>query len=87
MKKAFWNSLLAASVLAGSLWAAPASADPVYVKVRPPAPIAEVKVTAPGSTHVWIPGFHRWEGSSYVWTPGRWELPPRPKAAWVNGHW
>ena len=32
---------------------------PVYVKIAPPAPIAEVRVVAPGPGHVWIGGFQR----------------------------
>ncbi len=78
---------IAAAVLAGALVASPALAARVYVKVAPPAPITEVRVVAPGPGHIWIPGFHRWDGRAYIWTPGRWDLPPRPGVAWVAGHW
>ena len=81
------RSLWAATVLAGALWAAPAFAARVYVTVAPPAPIAEVRVVAPGPHHIWIAGFHRWDGRAYIWVPGRWELPPRPGVVWVPGHW
>ena len=85
--KRFRNSLIAASVLAGALSAAPALADPIYVKIAPPAPIVEARVVAPGPDYVWIPGFHRWDGRAYVWVAGRWDRPPRPHAVWVAGHW
>jgi YXWGXW repeat-containing protein len=78
---------VAAAVLAGTLIASPALAARVYIKIAPPAPIAEVRVVAPGPGHVWIPGFHRWDGRAYIWVPGRWDLPPRPGVVWVTGHW
>ena len=81
------NSLILAAVLAGALSAAPASAARVYVKVAPPAPIAEIRVVAPGPGYAWVGGFHRWDGKAYVWVPGRWALPPRAGGVWVAGHW
>jgi hypothetical protein len=59
----------------------------LYVRVRPPAPIVEVRPVAPGRNHIWVPGYHRWSGSAYVWVPGVWQAPPRPHARWVAGHW
>ena len=79
--------LIVAAVLGGVLAASPALAAPVYVRVAPPAPITEVRVVAPSHKHVWIGGFHRWDGNAYVWTPGRWELPPHHRQKWVSGHW
>ena len=80
--------LVAAAVLAASLAASPAlAAVRVYVKVAPPVPIVEVRTVAPSPTHVWIGGFHRWNGTAYAWVPGRWALAPRPGAVWVPGHW
>lgn len=83
------SSWLAAAALAATLWAAPgaASAVPVYVKIAPPAPIAEVKVVAPGPGYVWVGGYHRWNGTAYAWVPGRWALPPHGHKVWVAGHW
>jgi hypothetical protein len=81
------HSLILAAALAGALSAAPALAARVYVKIAPPAPIAEVKVAAPGPGYVWVGGFHRWNGKAYVWVPGRWALPPRAGVVWVGGHW
>ena len=59
----------------------------VYVNVRPPAPIVEVRPVAPGPLHVWIPGYHRWDGHAHVWVTGRWDLPPAHYRTWVGGHW
>lgn len=65
-----------------------ASAGPrVYVRVGPPAAVVETRLVAPGPRHVWIAGYHRWDGRAYAWVPGRWELPPRQRAVWVSGHW
>ena len=72
------TTLTSSAVLAGAR---------VYVRVGPPAPIAEVRVVAPSRRHVWIAGYHRWDGNAYVWAPGRWELPPANHTAWVAGHW
>jgi len=64
-----------------------ASAGRVYVEVAPPAAVVEVRTVAPGPHHVWIEGYHRWDGRAYAWVPGRWELPPAHYSAWVAGHW
>jgi hypothetical protein len=85
--KGIRNSWIAAAALAATLWASPASAARIYVSVAPPAPIAEVRVTAPGPGYVWVGGFHRWDGAAYVWVPGRWALPPHGHKVWVAGHW
>jgi len=65
---------------------APALAQ-VYVNIAPPAPIVE---TRPVTTHpgwVWVPGYYRWNGSSYVWVHGHYANPPHTNATWVPGHW
>jgi hypothetical protein len=59
----------------------------VVVRVAPPAPIVETRIARPGPNHVWIAGYHRWDGNAYVWVPGRWEIPPRPGARWVAHRW
>lgn len=95
MRKA--SLLVTAGLLALAL-APPASAAPrrvvvrkapgrVYVRVGPPAARVEVRTVAPSPRHVWIGGFHRWDGKAYVWVPGRWDLGPRAGAVWVAGHW
>jgi hypothetical protein len=83
-----YRLLVAAAVFGAGLAASPALAgERVYVQIAPPAPIVEVQVAAPSPRHVWIAGFHRWDGRAYVWVPGRWALPPRPGKVWVAGHW
>jgi len=68
--------------------APPAGADTrVYVRIGPPAPVVEQVVVAPSGRHIWIAGYHRWDGQAYVWVPGRWDLPPGSYRAWVAGHW
>jgi YXWGXW repeat-containing protein len=52
----------------------------------PPAPQAEVVVTAPGPAYIWLPGYWSWHGG-WVWIGGRWSLPPRPAAVWIGGRW
>ena len=42
----------------------------IYIPAPPPAPIVEVRPVAPSGRHVWIEGYHRWDGNAYVWTPG-----------------
>jgi hypothetical protein len=59
----------------------------VYVRIGPPAPVAEVRAVSPGRGHVWIGGYHEWNGRAYVWVPGRWVVPPRAHAVWVAPRW
>ncbi len=47
----------------------------------------EHRVVRPSRRHVWIAGYHRWDGNAYVWVPGRWDLPPREHAVWVAPRW
>src|SRR5262249_36644205 len=65
---------------------APASAA-VYVQIPPPPVQFEVQGAPPSRAHVWIGGYHRWDGREYGWVPGHWQRPPRPYATWVPGHW
>jgi hypothetical protein len=86
----FYRTILGALVLAGALFAASACAAPggrLYVRVGPPAPVFEARLVAPGPGYVWVTGYHTWDGGRYVWVPGRWELPPRPRAVWVPARW
>jgi hypothetical protein len=64
-----------------------AEAAEVFVRERPPAVVVERRGVAPSRRHVWIGGYHRWDGRAYVWEHGRWELPPRPHAVWVAPRW
>jgi len=60
--------------------------QPVVVQSAPPAPIVEPVPVSPGVEFVWTPGYWSWNGG-WVWISGRWMHPPRPHAAWVQGHW
>ena len=81
------RGVFAAALLSTVLSAITASASGVYVRVGPPAPIAEVRPVAPGPRYVWVDGYHRWDGRAFAWVPGRWVLPPRAHAVWVPGRW
>ena len=73
-------------VFAGVLLCSTAAAD-IVVRVRPPRVVMERRPPPPSRNHVWISGYHRWDGNAYAWAPGRWEQPPRPHAHWVAHHW
>src|SRR5262245_11891857 len=59
----------------------------VYASIEPPPVQIEVPGPAPSPTHVWIGGYHRWDGRAYVWVPGHWVVRPPRRTAWVPGHW
>ncbi len=73
-------------IFAGALAFSAGAAD-IVVRVRPPHVVVEKRPAPPSRGHVWVSGYHRWEGNAYVWTPGRWEQPPRARAHWVAHHW
>ena len=80
-----WLAFAVGSFIA--LGAGVASAQGVVVQVRPPRAVVERRIPAPGANYVWIPGYQRWTGHTYEWVPGRWEVPPRPRARWVPYRW
>jgi hypothetical protein len=69
-------------VFAGALAFSAAAAD-VVIRVAPPHAIVERRGPAPSRNHVWVSGYHRWDGNAYAWTPGRWEQPSQPRRRWV----
>jgi hypothetical protein len=79
MRKTLLGCIFAGFLMTGGLGAAE-----VIIRVAPPRPIVEHRVVAPGAGYVWVGGYHRWDGRAYVWVPGRWELPPRAHARWVE---
>lgn len=81
MRKFLLNAFVGAAIIAGL-----AQAE-VVVQVAPPRAIVEHRIVRPSHDHVWIGGYHRWDGRAYVWEPGRWEVPPRPHAVWVAPRW
>jgi hypothetical protein len=80
------NQLLLMTVLGLGLGLGAMQAE-VVVRVGPPHAIVEHRAPRPGPHHVWIAGYHHWDGRAYVWEPGRWELPPREHAVWVAPRW
>jgi len=82
VRKLFQGSLLALLMGIGL-----AQAAEVVVKVAPPRVKVEHRGVAPSREHVWIGGYHRWDGHAYAWEPGRWERRPRPRAVWVAPRW
>jgi hypothetical protein len=80
------RKLLLASLFAVAMGIGPAQAE-IVVRIRPPVRISEHRSVAPSRRHVWIAGYHRWDGRAYAWEPGRWELPPREHAVWVAPQW
>ncbi|SRR5260221_8747808 len=85
MRKYLSVFALSALVLAS---AASARADArVYVRIGPPRAVVETRIVAPSPRHVWIAGYHRWDGAAYLWVPGRWELPTGRYHRWSAGHW
>ena len=82
MRKLFLSSLLAVGIGIGY-----AHAAEIVVKVKPPAAIVEHRSARPSPKHVWVGGYHKWDGRAYAWEPGRWEVPPREHAVWVAPKW
>ena len=81
------HKFLLMSVLGLGLGIGASQAAEVFVQVGPPRAVVEHRPARPGSRHVWIAGYHRWDGRAYVWEPGRWEVPPREHAVWVAPRW
>jgi len=80
---------LSFAVLLSFLPANLSAAPRIYVSVAPPAPPTAVVVrpARPSARHVWVDGYHRWDGRAYVWVPGEWREPPHGHTHWVAGHW
>ena len=81
MKRFFSTVLFGAALCVGAF------AEEIIVRTAPPRAIVERRTVAPSARHVWIGGYHRWDGHAYVWVPGRWEVPPRERAVWVAPRW
>jgi hypothetical protein len=81
MKKFLTTGLLALALVATY---APAE---VVLRIGPPAPVVEHPGPPPSARHVWVGGYHRWDGRRYVWVPGGYVIPPRPRAIWVPAHY
>ena len=68
---------------------APSVREVVVIKEAPPPPRREIVVERerPSSRHVWISGYWVWRDRRHEWIPGRWEVPPRARAVWVEPRW
>jgi hypothetical protein len=82
MKNFILNAALGAAFCIGS-----AQAAEVVVTVKPPRVVVEHPPARPSPRHVWIAGYHRWDGHAYAWEPGRWEVPPHEHAVWIAPRW
>ena len=59
--------VVAASLAAALCLADPALAAPrIYIPVPPPPIVVETRPVAPGPRHVWVGGYHRWDGGQEV---------------------
>ncbi len=86
MKK--YLAVAAFAVLALAPGARAGADERIYVRIGPPRAVVETRIVRPSPRHVWIAGYHRWDGNAYVWVPGRWELPPEGRYhRWSAGHW
>ncbi len=61
---------------AAALTFSTAAAD-IVVRIRPPRAVSERRTRPPSRNHVWVSGYHHWDGNAYAWSPGRWEQRPR----------
>ena len=80
------KNFLIGSFLGLFLIAVPSFAE-VIIQIAPPVAIVETPPPAPSRRHVWVVGYHRWDGHGYVWVPGHWAVPPHPHMVWVPHHW
>ena len=60
-----------------------AVASDVVIRIAPPRVLVERRSRPPSRNHVWVSGYHRWDGNAYAWQPGSWQPRPRPHARWV----
>lgn len=74
-------------IFAGVLSAGSVMAADVVVRLAPPRVVVEKRGPRPGPDHVWVNGYHRWDGNAYHWEGGRWERPPRAHARWEQHRW
>jgi WXXGXW repeat (2 copies) len=81
------RKIFPAVLFAFALGIGAAQAADIVVKVAPPHAVVEHRDARPSPQHVWVGGYHRWDGNAYVWEKGRWEIPPHPGAKWVAPRW
>ena len=80
--KSMVQKTLLGLVFAGLLTVSAPAAD-VVIRVAPPRVLVEKRPPPPSRNHVWVTGYHRWDGKAYQWQGGRWEVPPAGHRKWV----
>jgi hypothetical protein len=80
------RKLVLTALFGFALGMVPAHAE-IVVKLRPPISIHDHRAVRPSRRHVWVTGYHRWDGNAYAWESGRWEVPPREHVVWVAPRW
>ena len=83
MKTLFGSAALAIAMLAAPV----AQAQNWRVRRGPPPAVVEVIPVAPSPRHVWVPGYHRWDGHQHVWTPGNYQVPVGNYRRWEPHRW
>jgi opacity protein-like surface antigen len=73
-------------VFAGLLAVSAPAAD-VVIRVAPPRVLVEKRPPQPSRNHVWVSGYHRWDGNAYQWQAGKWDQPPAGNHRWVAHHY
>jgi len=81
LRKLVFTSIVGCMLTLGAM------AGEVVVRVGPPAAVVETRGPSPGAGYIYTRGYHRWDGARYVWVPGRYVVPPHPRAEWVPAHW
>jgi len=84
MQKVILAVLLSAGTLL--LGVSEASAQHVYVKVKPHATVV-TRPTRPSANHVWVGAEWTESNGKYVEAPAHWDLPPAGHKVWKAGHW
>jgi hypothetical protein len=80
------RKLIMTAIFGVALGLTPAHSE-IVVKLRPPVSIKEHRTVRPSPRHVWVGGYHRWDGHAYAWEQGRWAEPPHAHAVWVAPRW
>ena len=62
---------------------------PTSARYYAPRYVVRARPVRPGPGYVWIDPYRDWCGPAYgyVWVPGRWVVPPHPRAVWLDGYW
>ena len=78
-------SIIGSFLLAALLSSSSSSAQNIYVKIRPVAPVI-IRPAAPRPTTIWIEPEWVWRGGKYVYVNGYW-AEPRLGYRYMPGYW